>query len=235
MLFLLMQMTIAVEEAKQNGKSPGVSNPWTEYVRILPRLVPVPTMWSEEQRLFLVGTSLEVSSTLLYFSLTTNYNFQSAINAKVAALGREFELLREKTTNIPWCNKCWWDDELLTICDWILIDALWRSRSLELPNAGEAMVPCLDMANHSSVPNAYYEETSDNSVALLLRPDVKVEVGAEITISYGTSKTPAEMLFSYVRLNGLLILHSPILNSCLHIVMYLPHLLKPRKSTSVLM
>jgi hypothetical protein len=74
MLFLLMQMTIAVEEAKENGKSPGVSNPWTEYVRMLPRQVPVPTMWSEEQRLLLVGTSLEVDPFLAFLnsSLTRN-------------------------------------------------------------------------------------------------------------------------------------------------------------------
>lgn len=59
------------------------------------------------------------------------------------------------------------------------------------------MVPCLDMANHSLTPNAYYEETSTSDVALLLRPAMKVDPGSELTISYGTSKTPAEMLFSY--------------------------------------
>lgn len=59
------------------------------------------------------------------------------------------------------------------------------------------MIPCIDMANHSFNANGYYEQISDNSVALFLRPDLKIEAGAEVTISYGTSKSAAEMLFSY--------------------------------------
>jgi hypothetical protein len=38
----------------------GVSNPWTEYVKMLPSNVPVPTRWTEDQRALLAGTSLEV-------------------------------------------------------------------------------------------------------------------------------------------------------------------------------
>lgn len=115
----------------------------------------------------------------------------------MSALLREFEGLREKTVGISWCDKCWWENEALDFSDWILLDAWYRSRSLELPKAGESMVPCLDMANHSFNANAYYEQNSDDSVALLLRPDIKLEEGAEVTISYGTSKSAAEMLFSY--------------------------------------
>lgn len=59
------------------------------------------------------------------------------------------------------------------------------------------MIPCVDMVNHSAQANSYYERTTDNNLALLLRPDIQLEAGAEITISYGSSKTEAEMLFSY--------------------------------------
>lgn len=59
------------------------------------------------------------------------------------------------------------------------------------------MIPCVDMVNHSSKPNSYYEPTPDSRISLLLRPGVKLDVGSEVTISYGTSKTQAEMLFSY--------------------------------------
>jgi hypothetical protein len=59
------------------------------------------------------------------------------------------------------------------------------------------MIPGIDMLNHSSKPNSYYEQMSNNNVTLLLRPDMKLDTGAEVTISYGTSKTEAEMLFSY--------------------------------------
>ena len=62
MLFLLMQVTIASSGHAQNV---GVSNPWTEYVKMLPGSVPVPTLWGEEERAILVGTSLEVGSTFV--------------------------------------------------------------------------------------------------------------------------------------------------------------------------
>lgn len=55
LLFLLMQITIASSEQGQNI---GLSNPWTEYVKMLPDVVPLPTMWTDIS--ILSGTSLEV-------------------------------------------------------------------------------------------------------------------------------------------------------------------------------
>lgn len=65
MLFLLMQITIA----SHPDEKVGVSNPWTEYVKMLPASIPVPTLWSEEERLMLVGTSLEVCLDLLFLRM----------------------------------------------------------------------------------------------------------------------------------------------------------------------
>ena len=59
------------------------------------------------------------------------------------------------------------------------------------------MIPCLDMVNHSVDPNSYYEISSAGGVNLAIRPGVKLEVKSEITISYGATKSEAEMLFSY--------------------------------------
>jgi len=59
-----MQITIT---SRTNGQSVGLSNPWSEYVKMLPSAIPVPTMWSEEERIMLIGTSLEVS--LLNFTI----------------------------------------------------------------------------------------------------------------------------------------------------------------------
>lgn len=59
------------------------------------------------------------------------------------------------------------------------------------------MIPSLDMVNHSSKANSYYEPGSHDSVNLLLRPGMKLAAGMEVTISYGSSKSSAEMLFSY--------------------------------------
>ncbi|KAI9742270.1 MAG: hypothetical protein M1818_004170 [Claussenomyces sp. TS43310] len=177
MLFLIMQLTIV---GLDGGHLVGVSNPWTEYVRLLPDAVPVPTTWTESQRELLIGTSLE-----------------SALDAKSAALTREFEELRERSIDLTWCVRAWWEKESLSLDDWVLVDSWYRSRNLELPQSGESMVPCLDMANHSAEANAYYEQTSTGDVVLLLRPDKELSKDDEITISYGSEKSAAEMLFSY--------------------------------------
>jgi len=59
------------------------------------------------------------------------------------------------------------------------------------------MVPCLDIVNHARDANAYYEQISNGDTVLLLKPNEKVQSAEEITISYGPSKSAAEMVFSY--------------------------------------
>lgn len=120
----------------------------------------------------------------------------------MVALSREFEALREKTEKIPWCQKCWWGGEGLHFVDYVLVDAWYRSRSLELPNSGESMIPCLDMVNHSNEAVAFYKESTDKDVALSLHHGVKLEEGSEVTISYGDMKSQAEMIFSYGFIDG---------------------------------
>lgn len=120
------------------------------------------------------------------------------MRAKINALTEEFEELQEKTRELPYWNQFLWEDARVTLDDWFLMDAWYRSRSLELPHSGEAMVPVLDLANHSSDANAYYEEDSKkDQVELLRRPGTKINAGEEVTISYGEGKSGAEMLFSY--------------------------------------
>ncbi len=115
----------------------------------------------------------------------------------MSALVREFKRLQDLTGAISWCRKVWWESESLSSSDWILLDSWYRSRCLELPDSGESMVPCLDIVNHARDANAYYEQTSNGDAVLMLRPNEKAERGEEITINYGSSKSAAEMLFSY--------------------------------------
>ncbi|GFP56274.1 SET domain-containing protein 8 [Trichoderma asperellum] len=120
---------------------------------------------------------------------------QSSVNAKLSVLSREYDELSEKASALPF-----WSDllgEAGMMEDWILADALYRSRCLELPHAGHAMVPGLDMANHSPNYLARYDETPDGDVVLLPSSESGVSSGEEITISYGEAKSAAEMLFSY--------------------------------------
>lgn len=138
------------------------------YIKFLP-LELLPTFWTDQERALLVGTSLE-----------------SAMEAKLKSLYREFDNLRSSTSVIPWCKKYWWDelDGLLTFDDFKQVDAMYRSRALEFPGIGPAMVPCVDMANHASGERtvALYEADDDGN-GLLLRLDGKdVSGGDEITI-----------------------------------------------------
>jgi hypothetical protein len=61
-LFLFTQRALLLAP-----KVRGVTTPWTEYIRFLPRDVPVPSTWSAQERRLLQGTSLEVSLTCPIF------------------------------------------------------------------------------------------------------------------------------------------------------------------------
>ncbi|KAI1335421.1 hypothetical protein F5Y15DRAFT_249168 [Xylariaceae sp. FL0016] len=177
LLFLMAQLVLSSPDYTSGQ---GASTPWSQYFSLLPTDVPVPTMWTESELSLLRGTSLE-----------------TAVAAKLAALTKEFDVIRAKTENIPQWYELLSIDEEITVSDWILLDALYRSRSLGLPKSGESMVPCLDLVNHSNSATAYFEETGKDEVALLLRSGSKVPQGSEVTIDYGTDKSAAEMLFSY--------------------------------------
>ena len=159
-------------------------NPFTEYVKLLPLHFTLPTFWDGEERAMLVGTSLA-----------------AALEAKLKSLDREFTLLRDSTLPIGWCRQHWWNAQTgsLTFEDWKQVDAMYRSRALDLPGTGHAMVPCIDMANHASGDDtvALYETDENDNAVLLLRDGKSLASGEEITITYGDAKGACEMLFSY--------------------------------------
>ncbi|KAK2615026.1 hypothetical protein N8I77_001805 [Diaporthe amygdali] len=176
LLFLLVHLVLS----SGNKERAGLPNQWTEYVKLLDDAVPVPTLWKEHERSLLRGTSLE-----------------AALDAKMVSLSNEFDEVREKSSEIECWNSAFWDNDAVQLADWLLVDAWYRSRVLELPKSGPSLVPCIDMVNHSHDANAYYDENTDNDVVLLLRPGGNIKEGDEINISYGSEKPAAEMLFSY--------------------------------------
>jgi hypothetical protein len=182
LLFLLLQITHSSPDL--HGSHLGVANPLTDYVAFLPENVPLPTFYSEEERELLQGTSLA-----------------DAVEQKLRSLENEFDSLRASTEKIRWCQKHWWDDTTghLTIDDWKQVDAMFRSRALELPDTRNAMVPCVDMANHASGSEtlAGYETTERKDAVLQLRQGKCLKQGDEITITYGDEKGASEMVFSY--------------------------------------
>lgn len=60
MLYLLTHLVQS--KATSSGTRAFASTPWTEYIKFLPRPIPVPTMWTNDERELLKGTSLEVNS-----------------------------------------------------------------------------------------------------------------------------------------------------------------------------
>jgi hypothetical protein len=146
--------------------------------------VELPTFWRRREQELLTGTTL-----------------LPAVNAKMKKLKKEFNQVRMLTQSVPWCAKYWWDKEagLIRFDDWMQVDAMYRSRALEFPGIGDAMVPCIDMANHAAddATSALYETNSRGDALLLLRDGYNVSRGDEVTITYGDKKGACEMTFSY--------------------------------------
>ena len=163
----------------------GVSNPWGQYAKLLPQTFSLPTFWSEEERQMLQGTTLN-----------------AALDTKLKSLSSEFETLCDALTNLNWGKALLHSDEhlhVLTLEDWKTVDAMYRSRALDLPGTGHAMVPYMDMANHASGNEtvARYETDEDGNAILVLRDGKKLKKGHEVTITYGDEKGASEMLYSY--------------------------------------
>ena len=181
LIFLLVQIT----NASPDFSGPvSLTNPHTDYVKLLPESVLLPTFYTDDEKDLLYGTSL-----------------QDALDQKLRCLENEFESLHESTQHIPWCQQYWWDQESgrLKFEDWMLVDALYRSRALDLPGTGHAMVPCIDMANHASGNEkiALYETDEGGRAILQIRPGKMLITGEEVTITYGDEKGACEMIFSY--------------------------------------
>ena len=180
LIFLLLQVTSTSVLPVKIGSS----NPFTDYVQFLPSHIPLPTFWENADMELVKGTSLEV-----------------ALRSKLNSLSREFDNLRESTQSIKWCQQYWWDQDTgcLSLDDWKQVDAMYRSRALNLPGTGHAMVPCIDMANHASGKGtvARYDTDADGGGILVLRNGKSSTAGEEVTITYGDDKGACEMLFSY--------------------------------------
>lgn len=165
-----MQITYSTPDFAYEPQRIGVSNPWTEYVKFMPEAIPLPTYYTEEELELLRGTSL-----------------RSAVEAKNISLEREFGYIRESTEHIPWCQKYWWDEDTgrLALEDWKYVDAVYRSRMVDLPGHGYSMVPCIDMANHASegTVKALYETDVEGSAVLQLRWGRTLQADEEVTIS----------------------------------------------------
>lgn len=164
-------------------------------------------------------STLYIEDELALFAGTT---LIPATRAKLKKLYTEYRTLRQCTKQLEPLSHRWWgfkpremdqindqlramglevpdedEDPLITLEDWIILDAFYRSRALEWPGQGEAMVPAIDLANHDVPANAEFEVQSDGNGVLNLKQGVEMKEGEELFISYGDLKSPLEILFSY--------------------------------------
>ncbi|KAL5604917.1 hypothetical protein BROUX41_001753 [Berkeleyomyces rouxiae] len=157
-------------------------SPWTEYVKFLPEDIPTPTLWPASHISLLHGTELA-----------------EPVQAKLNVLEHEYDRLVEISKDLDFLQDLSFSPAGISLRDWQLADAWYRSRALEIPGLGTCMVPVLDMANHNATANnAYWErDATTNDVILALRPGASVEKGSEIFINYGNDRSAAEYLFAY--------------------------------------
>jgi hypothetical protein len=118
----------------------------------------VPTLWEENERSLLQGTSLE-----------------AALSAKMLALSNEFEELRDKSSEIECWNAAFWDNGSVRLADWLLVDAWYRSRVLELPRSGPSLVPCVDSKQLSDAVLAPSRRKASPICGLRLKSLVSVQ------------------------------------------------------------
>jgi hypothetical protein len=156
------------------------------YVKFLPEEL-LPTLWSNDEKKLLVGTTL-----------------LPAVEAKLRRLEHEYNDIRNATQGIEWCQTHWWGEGtgMLSFGDWLQVDAMYRSRVVKFPptDAGtDCMIPCIDMLNHAdnTIPAAFYEIDNDGNALLRLQNDGYMDEGCEVTITYGVSRTACEILYSY--------------------------------------
>ena len=152
LIFLLLQMTNGA-----TGGSIGVSNPFSEYVKFLPLRFPLPTFWDESERTLLTGTSLE-----------------AALSAKLNSLDRDFTQLKEKTSSIDWCRKCWWnaDSGTLTFHDWKMIDAIYVSIFRAYISSFEPKIESRDMSWEFYPPDLFKTHCTPLKQARLIPTEI---------------------------------------------------------------
>lgn len=186
--FLLYQI-ISIRRGNSDEK-------YATWIRSLPpsRDMNLPFAWPEEEMsTALQGTSIADAALaklhflkISYQGLFSNQDLRSQIESYVKSGPNN-----EGKTDL---------DYEVSFNDWMLVEQWIASRSLSLPVENEeselVMVPVLDLCNHSSVNNAFYETTADGHIRLFCNERFKGDEGEELTINYGHSNA-GEFLFNY--------------------------------------
>lgn len=171
------------------------------YIKFLPDEL-LPTFWTEEEQETLTGTTLRAAVRAKLNNLLREYEKVRTATESIGWCAKYWwdennGLVSLRHTNHASVGpllffvstRCLtFTDVLLrklTFDDWMCVDAMYRSRALEFPGVGDAMVPAIDMANHASgdATAALYETDGNGNGVLLLRDGKIIPKGGEITIT----------------------------------------------------
>lgn len=179
LIFLLMQITHSSPDMRDTI---GMATPFSEYVKFVADERGLPTFWTEQQLEFLWGTSEQQHAT-----------------AKLRSIEKEYQEFCEASKDVPWKDQWWGEDGCLSIDDWKIVDAMFRSRSMDFEERGLCLVPIMDMANHArhGASNAMFIKGDKKAAWLRIDGKELIEPGEEVTIMYGERKGASETLHSY--------------------------------------
>jgi hypothetical protein len=183
------------------------------YLQLLP-IPDLPTLWTENELSLFKGTTLIPAVRAKVKKLRSEFKALKQCTKSVKWLSdmwwgassktdSELDEIMRQLGAPPEGKKDDEDDELddphslIKFDDWLMLDAMFRSRAMEWPGEGDAMVPILDLVNHDVPANAEYEVDSDGGGLLYVSKGMDLARGEEILISYGDKKSALEVLFSY--------------------------------------
>jgi hypothetical protein len=151
---------------------------WAIYLHFLPRFTFHPITWNEQE--------LEVLR-------IANLSISHKVPHKISQVRSLYLLFKSwnRFKPVDWFENVTWDQ-------FALVESWVTTRAFRDPKTKEPfLVPILDMANHSSNPNATIEHTKEGIE--LRRENVDIASGAELTVSYGfsLSQDTGEMLYRY--------------------------------------
>lgn len=147
----------------------GRADKWGIYLESLPRETLLPIAWSAEEVALLHELAVSIAH---------------PVESKISYMR---ELWSRLVAGGGWFASVTWEDHVLA-ASWV------SSRTFGKKDVEHVLAPVIDMANHSSEPNANWIIDSDGMQLVLLH-DVKE--GEEICISYDEGRGVAERVYKY--------------------------------------
>jgi [ribulose-bisphosphate carboxylase]-lysine N-methyltransferase len=170
-------------------KSKGDESRWSEYVATLPTKLDAPLFWSADELAYLQGSQL--------FSNAAGYD--AYVRGTFVSLEAE----------IFSANRPLFPESVFSETEFLWAFGVLRARCLPPRDQGDdiALVPGLDMANHSGLVNSTWTLNggglgsvfggAGSGPSMLFRLDERVVAGAECFVNYGPNKVDSQFALDF--------------------------------------